>query len=209
MLVKLTTLFFCAAAAILPVAAQESFNDNDAQYKEGVYTGETSVYRDNPTLPADEGVYETEKIDQEIKELPANDVAGRKALQKERAEQLKENDSWGGSLSIISMGIVILALAVLSILFLIFGKVSSTLQKKRKRNTSKVGAMIKDEGALTLDSGEAIAAIAAALAEHFSGKHDMEDTILTIKRMKRAYSPWNSKIYNLRVTPDVHHRHID
>ena len=53
--------------------------------------------------------------------------------------------------------------------------------------------------------GEVIAAIAAALAEHYSGKHDMEDYILTIRSMKRSYSPWNSKIYNLRVLPQVKH----
>ncbi len=30
----------------------------------------------------------------------------------------------------------------------------------------------------------------------------MEDTILTIRRMRKAYSPWNSKIYNLRAVPE-------
>ena len=56
-----------------------------------------------------------------------------------------------------------------------------------------------------LASGEVIAAIAVALREHFGGGHDVEDTILTIRRMQKAYSPWNSKIYNLRPTQD-HHR---
>ncbi|WP_290390901.1 OadG family protein, partial [Paramuribaculum intestinale] len=48
------------------------------------------------------------------------------------------------------------------------------------------------------DSGEVIAAISMALAEHSGHGHDMEDTILTIRRMRKAYSPWNSKIYNMR-----------
>ena len=43
-----------------------------------------------------------------------------------------------------------------------------------------------------------------ALAEHFGDQHDMEDTIITIRRLKKAYSPWNSKIYNLRQTPELH-----
>ncbi|MDD4418111.1 MAG: lamin tail domain-containing protein, partial [Bacteroides graminisolvens] len=30
---------------------------------------------------------------------------------------------------------------------------------------------------------------------------DIEDTILTINRVKRNYSPWSSKIYTLRQTP--------
>lgn len=42
-----------------------------------------------------------------------------------------------------------------------------------------------------------------ALSEHFGDGHDMEETILTIRRMKRAYSPWNSKIYNLRHMPEL------
>ena len=46
-----------------------------------------------------------------------------------------------------------------------------------------------------------------ALAEHFGQGHDMEDTILTIKRMKKAYSPWNSKIYNMRQIPEVSAAH--
>ena len=36
----------------------------------------------------------------------------------------------------------------------------------------------------------------------FGGSHDIEDTILTIRRMKKAYSPWSSKLYGLRHYPD-------
>jgi len=41
----------------------------------------------------------------------------------------------------------------------------------------------------------------------FEGKikmkvHDVEDTILTINKVKKAYSPWNSKIYSLREVPN-------
>ena len=51
------------------------------------------------------------------------------------------------------------------------------------------------------DSGEAIAAIAMALHEHLDA-HDRENTVLTINKVKRAYSPWNSKIYNMRHLPN-------
>ena len=50
------------------------------------------------------------------------------------------------------------------------------------------------------DSGEVIAAISAALAEHLDA-HDRESTILTINKVRRAYSPWSSKIYSLRELP--------
>ncbi|MDY5119262.1 MAG: lamin tail domain-containing protein, partial [Muribaculaceae bacterium] len=39
-----------------------------------------------------------------------------------------------------------------------------------------------------------------ALYEHLN-VHDNEDTILTINKVKRAYSPWSSKIYTLRDIP--------
>ena len=48
-----------------------------------------------------------------------------------------------------------------------------------------------------------ITAISMALAEHMGQGHDIEDTILTIRRMRKAYSPWNSKIYNMRVMPQT------
>jgi hypothetical protein len=49
------------------------------------------------------------------------------------------------------------------------------------------------------DKGEEInAAIAAAIFLYRQEVHDYEDTVLTIKRIDRAYSPWSSKIYSLR-----------
>ena len=50
------------------------------------------------------------------------------------------------------------------------------------------------------DSGEVIAAIAMALHDHLD-THDRENTVLTINKVKRAYSPWSSKIYGLRELP--------
>lgn len=135
--------------------------------------------------------------------VPESNIAKR-MTQAEKAKNAAENDSWGGAITIIAMGIVISALVVLSILFLIFGKISEKLLAKKKR-ISHSGSQEATAVAAhhEVDSGEAIAAIAMALSEHFGDGHDMEDTILTIKRMKRAYSPWNSKIYNLRQVPEL------
>jgi len=50
-------------------------------------------------------------------------------------------------------------------------------------------------------SGELNAAISAAIHLYTSEQHDEEDTILTIEKVSRRYSPWSSKIYaviNLR-----------
>ena len=100
------------------------------------------------------------------------------------------------------MTIVIAALVVLSLLFLGFGKISAALQKRKKRAAHGVTGENVEGHHDELDSGEVIAAISMALAEHLGQGHDMEDTILTIRRMRKAYSPWNSKIYNMRVIPE-------
>ena len=59
----------------------------------------------------------------------------------------------------------------------------------------------QDEENQEATSGEAMAAIAAAIHEHFNSRHDIEDTVLTIRKLKRAYSPWSSKLYSLRQVP--------
>ncbi|MDE7437859.1 MAG: OadG family protein [Muribaculaceae bacterium] len=127
----------------------------------------------------------------------------RKALQAEKAKNAAENDKFGGAITIIAMCIVVGALVVLSILFLCFGKISTAVMSNKKRQAHGVTSETSEDHHEELDSGETIAAIGMALAEHFGQGHDMEDTILTIKRMRKAYSPWNSKIYNMRQTPEV------
>lgn len=50
-------------------------------------------------------------------------------------------------------------------------------------------------------SGEEIAAITTALRMHMGERHDRESAILTIMSIKRAYSPWSSKIHGLTQQP--------
>ncbi|MBD5223778.1 MAG: OadG family protein [Bacteroidales bacterium] len=128
----------------------------------------------------------------------ATSEADRKAKQKLKAQAAAENDSHGFAITIIAMVIVISALVILSLLFMLFGKISSSMQKARKLEAHGVNEHEKEDHHEELDSGEVIAAISMALAEHTGQGHDIEDTILTIRRMRKAYSPWNSKIYNMR-----------
>ena len=131
----------------------------------------------------------------------------RKAIQAEKARNAAENDSFGGAITIIAMCIVLAALIILSILFLCFGKISTAVMSSKKRKAHGVTSETSEDHHDELDSGEVIAAIGMALAEHFGQGHDMEDTILTIKRMKKSYSPWNSKIYNMRHIPEISPAH--
>lgn len=154
-------------------------------------------------LPDGQVAVESEAVNStEVNYVEESEIA-RKMTQAEKAQNVKENDSWGGAITIIAMVIVVGALVVLSILFNIFGKISAGLLSKKKLEAHGKTADEVDENHEAVDSGEVIAAISAALAEHFNDQHDVEDYILTIRRMRRAYSPWNSKIYNLRHEPEL------
>lgn len=130
----------------------------------------------------------------------------RKEIQAQKAKNAAENDKYGGAVTLIAMCIIISALIILSVLFLIFGKISTGLHKRQKRAAHGVSTDDAEEHHDEVDSGETIAAIAMALAEHLGQGHDIQDTILTIRRLRKAYSPWNSKIYNLRSVPEINNR---
>ena len=138
----------------------------------------------------------------EVNTVEESEIA-RKMTQAEKARNAAENDSFGGAITIIAMCIVLAALIVLSILFLGFGKISSTLLSKKKLEATGLTKEEAGEDHEDVDSGEVIAAIAMAVSQHLDQRHDIEDTILTIRRMRKAYSPWNSKIYNLREVPQL------
>nr|WP_139785087.1 hypothetical protein [Parabacteroides sp. Marseille-P3160] len=48
---------------------------------------------------------------------------------------------------------------------------------------------------------EVMAAISMALFELGEEAHDIENTVLTIRKVDRRYSPWSSKIFGLRQMP--------
>ncbi|MBQ3950362.1 MAG: hypothetical protein II661_07810, partial [Bacteroidales bacterium] len=46
-------------------------------------------------------------------------------------------------------------------------------------------------------SGEIYAAIAAAIYLYDEEMHDEENTVITIQKVERAWTPWNAKFYNM------------
>lgn len=118
-----------------------------------------------------------------------------------KVEIFAERDRNGFGMTITAMGIVFLALILLSVCFMIISKIGerSSKGRKAKAHGTKFSELHKDDRPES-DSGEAIAAIAMALHEHLDA-HDKENTVLTINKVRRAYSPWSSKIYNMRETP--------
>ena len=119
-----------------------------------------------------------------------------------KMEKFEEHDSNGIGMSISAMSVVFCGLILLFIAFKIVGKASVSLSKrnamKAKGITDKQEAKEKKLGEAP---GEIFAAIAMAMHEMQNDVHDVEDTVLTITRVKRSYSPWSSKIYTLRETP--------
>ena len=121
----------------------------------------------------------------------------------DKIEKFQRLDSAGIMLTLMAMAIVFSALLMLSICFYVFGKINASIARKNKAaaHSGKQSTISEDE--IEEDSSEAIAAITMALYQHLNA-HDYEDTVLTINKVKRAYSPWSSKIYTLRETPNKH-----
>lgn len=118
-----------------------------------------------------------------------------------KVDMFAEQDARGGGMAVMAMCIVFAALLVLAICFNIINKIGASASARRKEKAladTNVDAVT--EGRTTHDSGEEIAAIVMALHDHLDA-HDRENTVLTINKVRRAYSPWSSKIYSLRELP--------
>lgn len=118
-----------------------------------------------------------------------------------KIDMFKTQDPHGFSMAVMAMCIVFCALLVLCLSFMLISKISANISKLNKMRAH--GINVKEtprEEHLEHDSGEEIAAIVMALHEHLDA-HDTENTVLTINKIKKSYSPWSSKIYSLRENP--------
>ena len=104
--------------------------------------------------------------------------------------------SWGWSeilwVSVIGFALVFVLLVALIFIMKAFGacfKIRVQLSTKPVKTQPII-------------SQEEIAAIATALKIYRSALHDRESEVVTILSIKRAYSPWNSKIHGLTQLPD-------
>lgn len=118
-----------------------------------------------------------------------------------KVEMFRQLDKSGIVMTVMAMAIVFGALLVLSLCFYIISKIGEKVSKTNKIKSQGVEPKYVAKAELPKgDSGEEIAAIVMALHEHLN-THDQENTVLTINKVKRAYSPWSSKIYGLRELP--------
>lgn len=100
----------------------------------------------------------------------------------------------GSHITIAVVGYVIVFL-VLLLLYLVFSNLSKVLKFRVKSLMKKRG-----EECRACDDyipGEVATAIATTLYLHFNEAHDIESTKMTIKKVKKDYSPWSSKIHGI------------
>lgn len=101
---------------------------------------------------------------------------------------------FGATVAIVGFFIVFFALSMLVMIFLRLPKLINLKIKKRKKPT-KIEDNCDDE--MCHMEGNVTAAIGMALHLYFNNLHDEESNIVTIKKVRKAYSPWSSKIYSV------------
>ena len=116
----------------------------------------------------------------------------------ENADKFSQIDPWGIGMTFVGMTVVFISLLLLYMLFFNITKLINLKIKKDKKIESKDVQLKQSEEEL---SGNVGAAIAMALHLYMSELHDKENTVLTINKVARTYSPWSSKIYGLRQNP--------
>jgi len=98
---------------------------------------------------------------------------------------------------IVVVGYLIVFLALVA-LYLVFRYIMPLFFKfKMYRRAAREGRALDDSEKQVL-TGEVNAAIATALYLYFDEIHDYESNVITIRKVSKAYSPWNSKLYNMR-----------
>jgi Na+-transporting methylmalonyl-CoA/oxaloacetate decarboxylase gamma subunit len=97
---------------------------------------------------------------------------------------------------ILITGLIIVFSALLTLsLFFKYGLpvmlyVYKIITKRKDKKISEIKVEADEEF-----TGEIAAAISTAIHMYLNEQHDHESAILTIKQVKKPYSPWSSKIY--------------
>jgi len=114
------------------------------------------------------------------------------------ADEFVRIDPYGLGMAIIAMSIVFSVLAIVYLFFSNISKVYFAFQNKsaKKQNLDKV-ITTENKGI----EAEVSAAIGMALYMYNSNQHDMESLKITIQKVAKLYSPWNSKLYMINRPP--------
>lgn len=111
-----------------------------------------------------------------------------------QAERIKASDPHGLGLAIVAISVVFFALVC--VMFIMFGY-GGLIQRIQNRHNKTAQGSTDAVAKSTSQEGEVCAAIAAAIYAYAQDLHDVEDTIITIQKVERAWTPWNAKFYNM------------
>ncbi len=114
-----------------------------------------------------------------------------------QADRIKEADPVGLGLTCVAVVVVFLALVCIAFIISGYGKL---IMKSQNRKADKANASAaKDQAtpSAAVTSGDVYAAIATAIYLFDEEMHDEENTVITIQKVERAWTPWNAKYYNM------------
>lgn len=114
-----------------------------------------------------------------------------------QAEKIKSSDPVGIGLTAVAVAVVFLALVCISLILQGSGKLMSGMDDKKKAPKKKGGAAVSAAAEAAGKENEIFAAIATAIHLYNDELHDEEDTVLTIQKVEREWTPWNAKYYNM------------
>ena len=109
---------------------------------------------------------------------------------------LSNSVEFGITVSVVGFVIVFFSLTILVVVFTRLPKLINMKFNKTKlrRNKHKEEVVTEDD---FIVEGNVTAAISLAIHLYFSEMHDEESNVVTIKKVRKAYSPWSSKIYSV------------
>ena len=100
------------------------------------------------------------------------------------------------TITILGWLIVFAALIFLVGIFLLIPKIIKWATKRALRKKARhTGKELADDSLML--TGEMNAAISMAISLYLNDIHEDESNVITIKEVKRRYSPWSSKLYGM------------
>lgn len=110
-----------------------------------------------------------------------------------QSERIQASDPYGAGLAVVAVSVVFFALVCIMFMMGGYGKLIQRFQNRKQASGKATAA----SGTGNAPEGEVYAAIAAAIYAYSQDLHDVEDTVITIQKTERAWTPWNAKFYNM------------
>lgn len=115
-----------------------------------------------------------------------------------QSEKIKSADPMGIGLTATAVAVVFIALVCIALIIAGSGKLIVGAEKRSKeKGTSTKSPAVKPVSSGSSAEEEIYAAIAAAIHLYNDELHDEEDTVITIQKVEREWTPWNAKYYNM------------